>query len=142
MLFELPPVAEAGRAALAAAGLAGRSRVETGDFFEAVPAGGDLYRNALGRKPNEDEFPDVNYWASVMRIAGRGNAVLDFSEAEEHREKIEETSNSFYSGKFYYNMDSVDVLRAYQPVDKMPPPHGRHSMERRKGALRPNILWR
>ena len=43
VLFELPQVAEAGRAALAAAGLAGRSRVETGDFFEAVPAGGDLY---------------------------------------------------------------------------------------------------
>ncbi len=27
------------------------------------------------------------------------------------------------------------------PVDKMPLPHGRHSMERRIGALRPNILW-
>ena len=30
----------------------------------------------------------------------------------------------------------------YQPVDKMPPPHERHSMERRIGALRPNILRR
>ncbi len=30
----------------------------------------------------------------------------------------------------------------YQPVDKMPPPHGRHSMEGRIGALQPNILWR
>ncbi len=30
----------------------------------------------------------------------------------------------------------------YQPVDKMPPPHGRHNMERHIGALRPNILWR
>ncbi len=31
---------------------------------------------------------------------------------------------------------------AYQPVDKMPPPHGRHNMERQIGALRPYILWR
>ncbi|MBV1796546.1 methyltransferase [Siccirubricoccus sp. G192] len=43
VLFELPQVAEAGCAALAAAGLAERSRVEAGDFFETVPAGGDLY---------------------------------------------------------------------------------------------------
>ncbi len=41
--WDVSGTAAAGRAALAAAGLAGRSRVETGDFFEAVPAGGDLY---------------------------------------------------------------------------------------------------
>jgi Fur family ferric uptake transcriptional regulator len=34
------------------------------------------------------------------------------------------------------------AIFAYQPVDKMPPPHGRRSMQRRIGALRPNILWR
>jgi hypothetical protein len=44
-----------------------------------------LYRSNLGRAPTADERPDVNYWASVM-IAGRGNALLDFSEAEEHHE--------------------------------------------------------
>ncbi len=43
VLLELPHVAAAAEAALAAAGLAGRCRVEAGDFFEAVPAGGDLY---------------------------------------------------------------------------------------------------
>ncbi len=31
---------------------------------------------------------------------------------------------------------------AYQPVDKMPPPHGRHNMFGHIGALRPNMLWR
>jgi hypothetical protein len=81
--------------------------------FEIVQA---FYRNALEREANEDETPDVSYWASVMRIAGRGNAALDFSEAEEHREKLELTSNKFANGRFYYNQDSVDVLRAYLTV--------------------------
>jgi hypothetical protein len=84
-----------------------------------------LYENALGREPNKDEGGDVSYWASVMRIAGRGNAALDFSEAEEHREKLEETSNKFANGKFYYNQDSVDVLRAYMTVlDRVPDADG------------------
>jgi hypothetical protein len=43
VLFDLPHVAEAAREALAAAGLAARCRIETGDFFERVPAGGAVY---------------------------------------------------------------------------------------------------
>jgi hypothetical protein len=43
VLFDLPHVAEAAREALAAAGLAARCRIETGDFFERVPAGGEAY---------------------------------------------------------------------------------------------------
>ena len=30
----------------------------------------------------------------------------------------------------------------YQPVDKMPPPHGWHNILRHIGALQPNLLWR
>ena len=80
-----------------------------------------LYRSNLGRAPTADERPDVNYWASVMRIAGRGNALLDFSEAEEHHEKLEKTPDKFGNGSFYYNQDAVDVLRAYLTVlDRTP----------------------
>lgn len=43
VLFDLPAVAEAGRARLAAEGLSERCRVESGSFYEAVPAGGDIY---------------------------------------------------------------------------------------------------
>ena len=80
-----------------------------------------VYQAPWGAHPTADECPDVNYWASVMRIAGRGNAVLDFSEAEEHREKLETTPDKFANGEFYYNQDSVDVLRAYLTVlDRTP----------------------
>ena len=43
VVFDLPPVAERARALLASRGLAGRCEVVGGDFFEAVPAGGDAY---------------------------------------------------------------------------------------------------
>jgi hypothetical protein len=41
--FDLPRVAERSGTVFEARGLAGRCQVVTGDFFEAVPAGGDLY---------------------------------------------------------------------------------------------------
>jgi O-methyltransferase domain len=41
--FDLPHVAPAARTAAAQAGLTGRLEVVSGDFFEAVPADGDLY---------------------------------------------------------------------------------------------------
>ena len=42
-LFELPAVAAGAQAVLAAAGLADRCEVATGDFFHSVPAGADCY---------------------------------------------------------------------------------------------------
>jgi predicted nicotinamide N-methyase len=43
VLFERESVAVGARARIEAAGLGPRCRVESGDFFESVPAGGDLY---------------------------------------------------------------------------------------------------
>jgi hypothetical protein len=43
VLFDLPGVVDGARAALAAANLADRIELVGGDFFEAVPADGDLY---------------------------------------------------------------------------------------------------
>ena len=43
VLFDLPHVVERAAAGLAEAGVAGRCEVVAGDFFEAVPEGGDIY---------------------------------------------------------------------------------------------------
>jgi hypothetical protein len=43
ILFDLPGVAKRAGSALAAAGLAARCQVESGSFFETVPAGADAY---------------------------------------------------------------------------------------------------
>lgn len=43
ILFELPHVVEAARANFAAAGITERCTVQTGSFFEGVPAGADVY---------------------------------------------------------------------------------------------------
>ena len=43
VLLDLPHVAAMARQSLEAAGLSARCRVEDGDFFSAVPAGGDVY---------------------------------------------------------------------------------------------------
>jgi hypothetical protein len=43
ILFDLPHVAEGARQLLAGAGLSERSQVVTGDFFQGLPAGGDVY---------------------------------------------------------------------------------------------------
>ena len=43
IVFDLPAVAERARAFLASRDLAGRCDVVAGDFFQAVPAGGDAY---------------------------------------------------------------------------------------------------
>jgi hypothetical protein len=43
VVFDLPSVAERARAFLGKQGLAGRCEVVGGDFFQAVPSGGDLY---------------------------------------------------------------------------------------------------
>ncbi|WP_239312331.1 MULTISPECIES: methyltransferase [unclassified Frankia] len=43
VVFDQPEVADAARERIAAAGLGERCTVESGDFFSAVPTGGDLY---------------------------------------------------------------------------------------------------
>jgi len=43
VLLDLPHVLDSAKPAIAAAGLAGRVKCVAGDFFESVPAGGDLY---------------------------------------------------------------------------------------------------
>ena len=43
LLYDRPHVVAGAPAVLGAAGVADRCRVEAGDFFEAVPAGGDVY---------------------------------------------------------------------------------------------------
>lgn len=43
VLFDVPPVVEAARTFLKSIGLVERCRFETGDFFRAVPQGGDVY---------------------------------------------------------------------------------------------------
>lgn len=43
VIFDLPHVADAARDRLAAEGLAGRCKVESGSFFERVPSGADAY---------------------------------------------------------------------------------------------------
>ncbi len=43
VVYDAPHVADGAREALRAAGLADRCRVEGGDFFKSVPAGGDAY---------------------------------------------------------------------------------------------------
>ncbi|HEX2064802.1 MAG TPA: methyltransferase, partial [Acidimicrobiales bacterium] len=43
ILFDLPHTREGARRLLEEAGVAGRCRLVSGDFFEAVPGGGDAY---------------------------------------------------------------------------------------------------
>lgn len=43
VLFELPHVAEAARKPILDAGIADRCEIQSGDFFESVPPGGDVY---------------------------------------------------------------------------------------------------
>ena len=43
VLLDLPHVLDSAKPAIAAAGLAGRVKCVAGDFFESVPAGGELY---------------------------------------------------------------------------------------------------
>jgi hypothetical protein len=79
VLLELAHVAEAARVALAAAGLAGRCRVEVGDFFAAVPAGGDLY--LLQRIVHDWEDADALRLLRTVRTAMPAHARLVLVEA-------------------------------------------------------------
>ena len=72
ILFELPHVAQGAREALAAAGLAGRCDVVSGDFFQGVPQG-DLYmlKHVLHDWSDEQATTILTNVAKAMRPGAR-----------------------------------------------------------------------
>ena len=74
VLFDLPHVADRGRERLAAEGLAARCRVVGGDFFDAVPEGGDVY--VLARVLHDWDDARAVRILQTCRAAMRPDAVL------------------------------------------------------------------
>ncbi|MFJ8228488.1 methyltransferase [Streptomyces sp. NPDC094448] len=75
VLFELPDVAAAARRALAAAGLESRCEAVGGDFFQAVPEGGDVYLMKWVLH-DWDDAHCRRILASVRRAMGPGAVLL------------------------------------------------------------------
>jgi predicted O-methyltransferase YrrM len=75
VLFDQPHVVAGAPSLLAAAGVADRCEVVGGDFFEAVPAGGDLYTLKLILHDWEDERA-VAILRSCRRAMGAGASLL------------------------------------------------------------------
>ncbi|NUP64012.1 MAG: hydroxyneurosporene methyltransferase [Nonomuraea sp.] len=75
ILFDLEHVAGRARETLAAEGLAARSEVVTGDFFTAVPAGGDVYLLASVLH-NWDDDDAVTILRNVREAMNPGGRVL------------------------------------------------------------------
>lgn len=75
ILFDLPNVADRARAAVEAAGLAGRCRVVGGSFFDGVPEGADAYllRHIIHDWDDEQAAPIL---ANVRRALGPGGRLL------------------------------------------------------------------
>jgi SAM-dependent methyltransferase len=74
-LFELAHVADAARANLDAAGVANRCVVQTGNFFESVPSGGDIY--LLSHIIHDwDEPSCVKILSNCRKAKNRGGKVL------------------------------------------------------------------
>lgn len=73
VLFDLPPVADRARAHLSAAGLGERATAVGGSFFEAVPAGGDLYvlRLVIHDWDDEQAVAILRSCRRAMGAAGR-----------------------------------------------------------------------
>jgi DNA-binding HxlR family transcriptional regulator len=73
--FDLPGVSERAAARLAGSPVAGRLRTEGGDFFEAVPGGGDAYilAQVLHDWPDED---CLRVLRACRRAAGERSALL------------------------------------------------------------------
>jgi SAM-dependent methyltransferase len=73
VVFDLPHVAPGALAAAAREGLSDRLRVATGDFFESVPAGGDLYllRYVLHDWDDEKCVQILRNCRRAMRPGGR-----------------------------------------------------------------------
>jgi hypothetical protein len=75
MLFDLPGVAQRARANIAAAGLAERCRVETGNFFEAVPSGANacLMRHIIH---DWDDNQSTTILKNCRKALGKGGKLL------------------------------------------------------------------
>ncbi|NUR88049.1 MAG: hydroxyneurosporene methyltransferase [Nonomuraea sp.] len=73
ILFDLEHVADRARQTLAAEGLAGRSEVVTGDFFTAVPPGGDVYllASVLHNWDDDDAVTILRNVRAAMNPGGR-----------------------------------------------------------------------
>ena len=73
VLFEMPSAVEAARALLRAEGVADRAEVVTGDFFEAVPTGGDAYmmKHILHDWDDERALRILRNCRRVMALGGR-----------------------------------------------------------------------
>ena len=75
VLLDRPPVVERARERLVAAGLAGRCEFVAGDFFEAVPPGGDAY--VLSRVVHDwDDEAAVHILTNCRRAMGQGGTLL------------------------------------------------------------------
>jgi C-methyltransferase len=77
VVFDLPAVADAAAATLAAAGLTERCRVEGGDMRRAVPRGGDAYllKWVLMDRSDKQAVEVLHNCAEAMRDGGRVLAV-------------------------------------------------------------------
>ncbi len=73
ILFDLPHVIETARSAVEARGLEGRCELASGDFFEAVPDGGDAYllKFILHDWDDERSVAILNNCRRAMRPGGR-----------------------------------------------------------------------
>jgi O-methyltransferase domain len=73
VVFDLPEVVTGAAEVLAAAGVTDRCRVVPGDFFEAVPSGGDVYllKSVLGAWPDEDAVRLLRNIRTAMPDHGR-----------------------------------------------------------------------
>lgn len=86
ILFDLPQALEGAEARLAATGVADRARLVPGDFFESVPAGGDLYTltRVLINWDDEPSRAILRQLRAAMAADGR-LVVVDFMTPEGER---------------------------------------------------------
>jgi hypothetical protein len=73
LLFDRPYVMERAKSSLELAGLAGRCRLESGDFFEAIPSGADayLFRHIIHDWTDEQSTAILANCRKVMPANGR-----------------------------------------------------------------------
>jgi SAM-dependent methyltransferase len=73
VLFDLPEVADRAREVVARAGVSDRCRIDSGDFFDAVPASGDAYllRHVLHDWDDREAISILGKCRDAMRPGGR-----------------------------------------------------------------------
>lgn len=102
VLFDLPHVVEGVSAALQAAGVAARCEIRAGSFFEAVPAGGDVYILQTVIHDWDDE-PSVRILQSCRRSMRNGSKLLLV-------EQVVPVGNGYHSSK----VDDLNMLVLYR----------------------------